>query len=478
MRKLLLILVLIIMSCPIMSTALTLRVGSGSGQPGDVIVISITLDDASNVEDFGFTLEYDTDVLELDKVEDGAATSDWPVVEGVEISGVGVTVAGSALFVGSSVDGSNQEICEVHLEIKSSAPGGVEPLEATSLSADIDGATVVDGSITISSTTPTPTPTPSPSPTPPGTPTPTPTPTITPTPTPALQTLKVGSVTGSADEDVVVLVHLDTTSVVTMWSFELTFDTVNLQYISVEKGAAVFDWDIVSGTASGSGVSLVGLAGSGVAMQGNNLEICKITLHIDASASNGIYPLNAQSLGSDIAGASVDNGAVSVNDWVAPVTFDFESDTQAWSFVGNIDPYDSPVSSYSSGMLGLSPDGSSNCFSFWSSPEVLITQGQVYLAQWTVMSSVSDPDMAVEFRLRANQTGNWTSWTRSVASYNNASPTSSAAKVYDMILAPDMDTASDNIQFAFDVLGFNPGDDLSSWLYLDTLDFQEVTIVP
>lgn len=436
---------------PFAGFALTLNVGSDSGAPGQEVQISITLDNAIDVGNFGFTVLYNTDRLSLVTVDKGEATDDWAIVNGTEVF-EGAAIVGWR-STGTNVNGSGQEICVIRLDIASDAPSGIVALNATVLTGDIEDAITNDGIVTIIGPTP------------------------TPTPTPGLQVLSIGNATGSPDSDVIVSVLLDTPTDVTSWSFDMSFDTTKLQYVSVDKGTATQDWNLVSGSGIPTGASITGYGGcSCTALNGSDLEICRVRLHIAPEAPIGTILLNASNLDGGILGGIVVPGNVSVSVLTPPYTFSFDTDNEDWTFAGKISDYDTPLSQYTAGSIGLSPNNSSNCFSFWYSPNVMIAQGKTYRARWSVKSSVSNPDLAPEFRLRANQTGNWSAWIRDVNSNLDAAPSSTNPRQYDLIIIPSMDTATDNLQFSFDILGFNTGDDLTSWLYLDTLSIQEVTI--
>ncbi|MCD6385046.1 right-handed parallel beta-helix repeat-containing protein [Candidatus Sumerlaeota bacterium] len=161
------------------------------------------------------------------------------------------------------------------------------------------------------------------------------------------------------------------------------------------------------------------------------------------------------------------------------ISYDFTGGTQGWGYAGQIPPYDEPTSSSTGGQLGLSPNGSVNCFSFWVSPNVTIQQGKAYQAQFTMKSSVADPDSAVQFRLRINQLGSWQAWARGVNSFNQQAPSNTQPKSYEVIFNPDVTGAGDNlVNLSFDIMSFDPADDVNSWLYLDSATLQEVTINP
>ncbi len=160
-----------------------------------------------------------------------------------------------------------------------------------------------------------------------------------------------------------------------------------------------------------------------------------------------------------------------------PVCFDFNNGPQGWNFAGRIASFNGPNSTWDTGRLGLSPAGSANCFSYWCSPVVYARQDKPYRVRWTVSSSVSNADEALDFRLRANQLGDWRFWTTSVISLNDAAPTTQT-KTYDLIILPEMESPIDSIFLSFDLMGFDPANDSQSWLYLDEVRMDEVSITP
>jgi hypothetical protein len=155
--------------------------------------------------------------------------------------------------------------------------------------------------------------------------------------------------------------------------------------------------------------------------------------------------------------------------------FRFDYWHQEWDFAGTVAAFDEPNAKWDLKRLGISPAGSANCFSYWYSPEIIVEKGNAYRARWKVSSSLSDSDQALDFRLRANQLGNWRFWTTGVVSLNDAAPTTQT-KTYDLILLPEMESATDKIVLSFDLMSFDPANDLQSWLYLDEVRLDEVTL--
>ncbi len=152
--------------------------------------------------------------------------------------------------------------------------------------------------------------------------------------------------------------------------------------------------------------------------------------------------------------------------------YDFTSDAEGWSFTGQVNPYDQPQSRVQDGHIGLSPNGSTNCFSYWSSPHIEIDGAKPYRARWIMGSTVSNPDQSVNIRLRGNNVDNWLSWLTIVNSINSAAPSSGDSKMYDLIMTPAGASGSksrvpDNLVLNFDIMSFEMSDDTSSWLFAE-----------
>ncbi|MCX7765571.1 MAG: hypothetical protein N2246_02555, partial [Candidatus Sumerlaeia bacterium] len=82
---------------------------------------------------------------------------------------------------------------------------------------------------------------------------------------------------------------------------------------------------------------------------------------------------------------------------------------------------------------------------------------------------------SVQFRLRVNQRGRWSSWIRVVNSYFGEAPSVGNPKVYDLFFDPHVSGTEDNkVLFSFDILSFDANDDTNSWLYLEDLFIEEI----
>jgi hypothetical protein len=158
----------------------------------------------------------------------------------------------------------------------------------------------------------------------------------------------------------------------------------------------------------------------------------------------------------------------------------FFSAVWGWQFAGQIPAYDVPLSSPRS--IEMCPNGSTNCFSYWYSPDIAIDDNKVYLAAFAINSSVTDPDDAVQFRLRVNQKGSWQGWERVVSSNMGQAPSQSVTKSYFAFFDPGVTSATSAIDnqavLSFDITSFDPADDTNSWLYLESVEIHEITLNP
>ncbi len=158
---------------------------------------------------------------------------------------------------------------------------------------------------------------------------------------------------------------------------------------------------------------------------------------------------------------------------------DFEVCPDGWTFKGTINPFDTPGSLAESGVLGLTPAGSVNCFSYWENYSIITSSAAKYRARFTVGSTVSNSDDSVSFRLRATHQETWLSWNRTVNSYNCASPHLGVNKDYDLYIAPTAkpvvtSKVGPSLLLSFDIMSFNPDDDCNCYVFLDEIVVQEV----
>ncbi len=159
--------------------------------------------------------------------------------------------------------------------------------------------------------------------------------------------------------------------------------------------------------------------------------------------------------------------------------YDFTSDSEGWTFFGPVSSYQVPITTDQNGHIGLCPNGSSNVFSYWYSPDVQIKDGKTYFATWLMDSSAAAADSTVQFRLRVNQKGTWSAWDHIINSFLSHAPYTGNPETYSIYFDPHVSGAGDEyVQCSFDILSFNPDDDVSSWVYLEAILVDEIFVTP
>ena len=90
---------------------------------------------------------------------------------------------------------------------------------------------------------------------------------------------------------------------------------------------------------------------------------------------------------------------------------------------------------------------------------------------------MSDPDEAVQFRLRVNQKGAWRAWDTVVSSNPGHAPSLGNPKDYTLYFEPTVTGPEDElVTFSFDIMNFTWTDDATSWLFLDSVIVDVVTL--
>ncbi len=155
----------------------------------------------------------------------------------------------------------------------------------------------------------------------------------------------------------------------------------------------------------------------------------------------------------------------------------FDTSSEGWTFNGEVPPYDIPQATYDDGSLNMTPQGSTNCFSYWLSPNIPVEARKYYRSAWTISSDVTDPNEAVEFRLRVTQKGSWQSWYRTVASNLSNSPSEGNPGTYEVIFDPCVTGSVDNnVVLAFDIASFAVEDDTNSTVSLDEVVVDQASL--
>ena len=159
-----------------------------------------------------------------------------------------------------------------------------------------------------------------------------------------------------------------------------------------------------------------------------------------------------------------------------PITYGFDNDTDGWSFAGKVGTFDEPATSWEPSRIGLSPNGSTNCFSSWLSPDFLVKKDKKYRTQWTISSSVSNSDCAPDFRLRANQLSTYLYSITNIFSFGDAAP-DTGTKTYELCFEPRIEGNQDAANISFDIINFISGNDPDAWIFLEQVDIHEFNVI-
>ncbi len=297
---------------------------------------------------------------------------------------------------------------------------------------------------------------------------------------PAQQTITIESTKGGPGAIVYIPVHLSDGCGIGGINATVNFSPGVISNISMVKGdllnTHVVDYNTVSSmefrflayanpTASfNSGAGYVGYIKGTISQSATPGSQVTVTLTDSALGTTD---------GQSVEDISTVNGVIDIY----PAAFSFDVDSQGWQFKGKVSEYDEPDYTDQGGHLGLNALGSTKSFSYWESTDLPIQDGKVYRAAWTVGSSVTDPNLAVQYRLRVNQKDSWQAWERIVDSYKSQSPSAGNPKTYNLFFDPSLTgVADDVVVYSFDILSFNTEDDTNSWLYLDEMVVSEVAV--
>ncbi len=154
-------------------------------------------------------------------------------------------------------------------------------------------------------------------------------------------------------------------------------------------------------------------------------------------------------------------------------SYDFNSSTQGWGFVGveNLPDFVGATSSYSSGKVTIIPNSSTHSFGFWqlpSSASIPYVSGQVYRARAQVESSQANPQLVPKIRLRWIDLSSFASSTHEIVSSGDAtrSPGPGGKEFRSYYYPP----VANNLLFAFDLLDFEAAD--SGTISLDSIQIE------
>lgn len=242
--------------------------------------ISVTASGMTRLTDWNLKLAYDRDALTFLSVEKGTATQTWFYVDG-SVSKGKLQLIGRNGSYGTPVAGDNQELCRITFRTRPDAFVTTVTLTPSSPGGEIRNAALNPGKITIT--------------------------------TPPPLKLTVGHVSGQAGTQVIVPVTAEGMSASTAWSFDLSYDRNKLDFVSAAKGTSIKNWTTLTGTAKRGKAHIEAVAGSGAALSGVNLDLCKLTYYIvPGTATGSSLDLKISNCKLGLNGAKKSNGKITV----------------------------------------------------------------------------------------------------------------------------------------------------------------------
>ncbi len=147
----------------------------------------------------------------------------------------------------------------------------------------------------------------------------------------------------------------------------------------------------------------------------------------------------------------------------------FDNTGDAWEEVrAGVSSFDDPTFDATGGSLKLSPNGSSSCFGFYRSPRIFVDGGSTIEILWTVRSTTDSADCP-QFRMRVNETGFRNSNFMAIESTSGGiAPGTEPVQYKQTYHVPSV---SARVELAFDILSFNPLDDVDA-----TIELMDVTV--
>lgn len=159
-----------------------------------------------------------------------------------------------------------------------------------------------------------------------------------------------------------------------------------------------------------------------------------------------------------------------------PTVFGFEEDEEEWVSGGAEGMFSLPSSLYTSGTLAIQ-SVDANTFGYWESShdEIPYVADSIYRVTFKIAGS-AEPVLAPSFRLRINTQSSTTIGALVVDSWGDGEESPGAtAKDYILYFDPlDQSTyqeseETDDLYVAFDLLSFNPDDDVTATFYIDSV---------
>lgn len=158
--------------------------------------------------------------------------------------------------------------------------------------------------------------------------------------------------------------------------------------------------------------------------------------------------------------------------------YEFNESEDGWIFSGALPGLSEAQQLISPSGIGLSPNGSPNCFGFWMSPDITVEKDKLYRATYSVSSNNDSPQTTPQFRLRVAEPENWRGWMTTVDSADGQTPYNGYSLDYSVLFDPQTTKDSTTANLAFDIMSFNTDDNTAAELYLESAMLEEIEVIP
>jgi len=167
-----------------------------------------------------------------------------------------------------------------------------------------------------------------------------------------------------------------------------------------------------------------------------------------------------------------------------PFTYDFHYYEDGWTFVKDIDPFDSGIPGNGSGFLSIA-GATDYTFSFWNNDpdELPVVEGYVYRMRIPVSSDLYSQNTCPSFRLRVNSQNNQLIPKIRVMSNREgySCPAVEKPKIYDLYFIPPYSAIGapsdqDDLQVSFDFVNLDPNDEKNATLFFKGVQIDRIPL--
>jgi len=167
-----------------------------------------------------------------------------------------------------------------------------------------------------------------------------------------------------------------------------------------------------------------------------------------------------------------------------PFTYDFQYSEDGFTFVKDIDPFDSGIPGNGPGFLSIAGN-SDYTFSFWNNDpdEIPVVEGYLYRMRIPVSSDLYSQNNCPSFRLRVNSQNNQLIPKMRVISNREgyASPAVEKPKIYELYFIPPSSAIGapsdqDDLQLSFDLVNLDPNDEKVATLFFKGVQIDRIPL--